>query len=138
LSAVAEQLYISASSAGLGREDDAGIVRTYLPANSPSLVKDLIGVEQPENADTKTATVIALLEGIHLVATAEAIALAARCGTDTKSAYNIISNAAGTSRIFESRGTEMVERKFNSSKTLEEATKTLVGSTSPLRLFRPS
>lgn len=40
LSSTAEQLYISGSSQGFGREDDAGLVRVFIP-QSPSAVHDL-------------------------------------------------------------------------------------------------
>ncbi|GBG79670.1 hypothetical protein CBR_g29818 [Chara braunii] len=38
-----------------------------------------------------------LLAGVHIVASAEAMALGARCGLDTRLLYEIISNAAGNS-----------------------------------------
>lgn len=40
LSSTAEQLYISGSSQGYGRDDDAGLVRVFLP-QSPNAVHDL-------------------------------------------------------------------------------------------------
>lgn len=40
LSSTAEQLYISGSAQGLGREDDAGLIRVFLP-QSPSAVNGL-------------------------------------------------------------------------------------------------
>lgn len=39
LSSAAEQLYLSASSQGFGKEDDSGLVRTFTPTN-PSLVHE--------------------------------------------------------------------------------------------------
>lgn len=52
------------------------------------------------------------LVAIHYVATAEALLLAARSGLDLKQMLEIIINSEGYSRIFETRGIRMMERKF--------------------------
>ncbi|KAA8542841.1 hypothetical protein F0562_023993 [Nyssa sinensis] len=51
-------------------------------------------------AGSKTKMVINLLEGIHFVASVEAISLGAQAGIHPWIIYNIISNAAGNSWIF--------------------------------------
>lgn len=45
-----------------------------------------------------------LLAGVHIAAMAEAFALAARAGADLATVYEVISNAAGGSWMFENRG----------------------------------
>ncbi|CAK7200659.1 hypothetical protein SEUCBS139899_003357 [Sporothrix eucalyptigena] len=110
LSALAEQLYISASSSGFGKQDDAGVVRLYLPASSPSLVStsaspDLLG--GPSDTSESVAAVLQLLDGIHLAATIEAFALMSKCGLDVKYVHKIIVNAAGTSKAFEALGSAL-------------------------------
>ena len=52
------------------------------------------------------------LVAIHYVATAEALLLAARSGLDLKQMLEIIVNSEGYSRIFETRGIRMIDRKF--------------------------
>lgn len=126
LSAVTEQIYLSASSNGTGRQDDAGIVRAYLPVESPSLVSHLTTAQQPDDVASKTSLVLNLLEGIHLAATVEALALANKCGLDVKYVYEIISNAAGTSRVFENRGPGIVDGSLTSPVSLSQAIGSLV------------
>src|SRR5699024_4404076 len=62
----------------------------------------------PGNA-SKAYTVYRLLLGSHIAAAAEAIGLAARAGLNTQQVYDIITNAAGSSRAFESRVPSMLE-----------------------------
>jgi 3-hydroxyisobutyrate dehydrogenase-like beta-hydroxyacid dehydrogenase len=52
------------------------------------------------------------LVAIHYVATAETLLLAARSGLDLKQMLEIIINSEGYSRIFETRGIRMMDRKF--------------------------
>ena len=59
-----------------------------------------------------------LLVGIHMVATAEAFCMGARCGLDLQMLYDIIKSSAGTSRIFESRGQSIIARDFSTRSTL--------------------
>jgi 3-hydroxyisobutyrate dehydrogenase len=95
-------MYTLASSNGLGREDDAGLVRIYLPRDSSSLVCKLAHTAvDADNFHSRVTVVLKLLEGIHLAAAIEAFAMAAKFGLDLKAVHEIISNAAGTSRSFE-------------------------------------
>ena len=50
------------------------------------------------------------LAGVHLVAAAEALALAARAGVDVQQMYDIVCGAAGASWFFKDRGSRMIER----------------------------
>lgn len=67
-----------------------------------------------------------LLEGIHLAATVEAFALARQSGLDIKYVHEIISNAAGTSRTFESFGSGIVTDDLVSPKFISQAIRSLV------------
>jgi 3-hydroxyisobutyrate dehydrogenase len=127
---VTEQIYISSSSNGLGREDDAGVVRAYLPVDSPSLIKDMTSAPGSSEDARKTSIVLQLLEGIHLIAAVEALALARKCGLDVKYVYEIISNAAGTSRTFESRGPGLVDGSLQSPTALSQTISSLVSAAS--------
>ncbi len=53
-----------------------------------------------------------VLVAVHYAATAEALLLAARSGVDLKQMLEVIANSEGNSRIFESRSSRMIERKF--------------------------
>lgn len=50
-----------------------------------------------------------LLAGVHIVAAAEALALAARAGVDVKQMYDIVCGAAGNSWMFGDRGKRMMQ-----------------------------
>ena len=98
---VAEQLYMSAISAGWGTEDDCVMVRLYLPG-CPELV-----VERAGNKSSGPASMISvdeikdLMVGVHLAAMSEAMAFCERLGIDVDLMYDIVTNAAGASRVFE-------------------------------------
>jgi putative dehydrogenase len=53
-----------------------------------------------------------LLAGVHIAAMAEAFALASRAGADLETVYEVISNAAGGSWMFENRGPSIVEGDY--------------------------
>ena len=55
LASVVEQLYISGSSQGLGKEDDAGLVRIFLPG-TPNAVKDNAHHTENKEMITQSAT----------------------------------------------------------------------------------
>ena len=54
-----------------------------------------------------------LLVAIHNVATGEAFALGIKAGLDPETIYEVISNSAATSRIFEIRGPQMVAADYS-------------------------
>lgn len=54
-----------------------------------------------------------LLVAIHNVATGEAFALGLKAGLDPETIYEVISNSAATSRIFEVRGPQMVAGDYS-------------------------
>lgn len=59
-----------------------------------------------------------LLVGIHMVATAEAFCMGAKCGLDLQLLFDTIKTCAGTSRIFENRGQNIIDRDFSTRSTL--------------------
>jgi len=54
-----------------------------------------------------------LLAGVHIVAAAEALALAAKAGLDVRQVYEIVSGAAGMSWMFGDRGRRMIDNPEN-------------------------
>ncbi|KAL1533220.1 hypothetical protein AAHA92_33137 [Salvia divinorum] len=62
--------------------------------------KKLFSFEGDVGAGSKSKMIIELLEGIHLVASLEAISLSAQAGIHPLTVYDIVSNAAGNSWIF--------------------------------------
>jgi 3-hydroxyisobutyrate dehydrogenase len=52
------------------------------------------------------------LAGVHIVAAAEGLALAARAGLDPKAAFDVVTNSAARSWMLENRGPHMLERDF--------------------------
>ncbi len=53
-----------------------------------------------------------LLAGVHIAAMAEAFALAARAGADLDTVYEVISNAAGSSWMFQNRGPSILSGDY--------------------------
>ena len=53
-----------------------------------------------------------LLAGVHIAAMAEAFALASRAGADLETVYEVISNSAGGSWMFENRGPSIVDGDY--------------------------
>ena len=61
---------------------------------------------------TRMKLVANLLVAIHNVATAEALVLAGKAGLDPATVVDVISDGAGTSRMFEVRGPMMVDGRY--------------------------
>lgn len=104
LTSVAEQVYLTALGRGWGADDDACLVRVY--AEGVGNVGSVAGEVKGETA--KTQLVVDLLEGIHLCATAETIALAQHVGLDLEQVYELCVNAAGGSHVFASVARDMI------------------------------
>jgi 3-hydroxyisobutyrate dehydrogenase len=66
--------------------------------------------------------VLDLMEVTNLVAAAEAIAFARYLNVDLKQFFTLVSDAAGASRQFMTKGLEMIEGQSGSSETLDAAT----------------
>jgi hypothetical protein len=74
----------------------------------------------------KMMAVNQLLVGLHTATAAEAMGLAAKAGLNTRQVYNVITNAAGNSRAFESRVKNMLEGNWTGTDTLASACEKLV------------
>ena len=62
---------------------------------------------------SKMKFVANLLVGIHNVAAAEAFVLGMKAGLDPKTLYKVISDGAGSSRMFQVRGPQMVAGRYD-------------------------
>jgi 3-hydroxyisobutyrate dehydrogenase-like beta-hydroxyacid dehydrogenase len=67
-----------------------------------------------------------LLAGVHIAAAAEAMGLAAKMGLNTRQVYDIITNAAGSSLIFENRVPHMLENDWTPQSALDIFVKDMV------------
>lgn len=101
---VAAQLFLSAMGCGWGAEDDCVVVRLYLGGRS-ELVTERAGRPEVgrEGAGISVSEIRDLLVGVHLAVMSEAMAFCERLGIDTELMHDIVSNAAGASRVFETR-----------------------------------
>jgi len=88
----AEQLYIQGVAAGLGREDDSGLVRLFLPPPGSSI--------KAQNANITSDTIADVLAGIHLASSRECTAFAKHVSMDGDLIYDIITKAAGASEQY--------------------------------------
>lgn len=69
-----------------------------------------------------------LMLGINLCATAEAVAFARYLGADMDQFYNLVSDAAGGSRVFNTEGREMIEGRIGAGgRTVDQAVEVLEG-----------
>ena len=66
----------------------------------------------PAGAGSKVKIVNQLLAGVHIAAAAEAMALGIREGLDPASLYEVITNSAGNSWMFENRMTQVVSGDY--------------------------
>ena len=81
--------------------------------------------------DPKLKLVSQIMSGVHLAAAAEAMSLGAKVGLDTKTLYEIISTAAGTSWMFVDRAPQMLSGKWTTKRTIETVVAELVSPQRP-------
>ncbi|PYH28957.1 NAD(P)-dependent oxidoreductase [Aspergillus neoniger CBS 115656] len=108
LCATAEQIYLSALIQGYGPKDDSAMIRQYY--SHP--LKDLDTSSATEDPETAIQLVLDLMQCVNLVAAAEAIAFARSLGVDMAQFFELVSDAAGGSKIFVTKGLEMIEGKI--------------------------
>ncbi|CAG7942558.1 unnamed protein product [Penicillium salamii] len=113
LSSTAEQVYLSALLQGYGAMDDSSMVRQYFG-------EPIMKVSAQSDGDLQL--VLDLMEITNLVAAAEAIAFARYLNVDLKQFFTLVSDAAGASRQFMTKGLEMIEGQIGGSETLDAAT----------------
>ena len=112
--ASAEQLYAWAISAGWGALDDCVVVRLYL-GNRPDLVAERAGKAAKGSGQASMVAVEEirdLMVGVHLAGMCEAMAFCERLGIGAELMYDIVSNAAGASRVFEKYFRDLKEGKW--------------------------
>lgn len=106
LCSAAEQVYFTALDRGWGAEDDGGIVRLWTPDAVTSIPSDRLSASEKTE---KLNHVLNLLTGIHLVAAAEAVALAHHVGIPLPQFYELACDAAGGSTMFKDAGKHMID-----------------------------
>ena len=103
LANTAEQLYIAAGPAGILKEDDAGLVRLFLPRAEPRLVeKQAVATDggSSKGGVVSVETIVDLLAGVYLASAREAMAFAENVGMDTDVLYDIVCKGAGSTAMF--------------------------------------
>lgn len=103
LANMAQQLYIAGTHAGYTKDDDAGLVRFYLPAGK----RDAVGRSAKEfnrfdgESGITVETIVDVMAGVHLASTRECLAFAKFVGMDLELLMDIVNRGAGASRMFE-------------------------------------
>ncbi|KAH8434008.1 uncharacterized protein LDX57_011644 [Aspergillus melleus] len=126
LCSTAEQTYLAAMLHGYGPKDDSAMVRQYY--SSP--IADVQSLPTTEQTQESLQLVLDLMLGINLVAAAEAVSLARYLKADMTQFYRLVSDAAGASNVFVTRGLEMIEGNIGAqaprgSQTVDEVIKRL-------------
>ena len=84
------------------------MVRQYYPHP----IKDVDISSAKQDPEAATQLVLDLMQGVNLVAAAEAVAFARSLGVDMAQFFELVSDAAGGSKIFVTRGLEMIEDRI--------------------------
>ncbi|ODQ74459.1 hypothetical protein LIPSTDRAFT_70096 [Lipomyces starkeyi NRRL Y-11557] len=119
----AEQLYITGTHAGFTKDDDAGLVRLYLPSDKKDLVGQLTesATTSVGDADIAVETIIDLFAGVHLASARECMAFAKHVGMELTLLEDIINKGAGASAMFEIAVPQMLCSGILSLKSVKEA-----------------
>jgi 3-hydroxyisobutyrate dehydrogenase len=126
LSSTTEQVLATGVRAGFGFEDDAGLVRVYLPKEPDLVLKQAPCVTATSEDESKLKLVTTAMAAVHLVSAMEAMSLGATVGLDTKQLFEICVGAAGTSWMFKDRIPQLLSGKWASTKTIDETITELV------------
>ncbi|KAJ5098741.1 hypothetical protein N7532_005742 [Penicillium argentinense] len=117
LCSTAEQVYLSALLQGYGPVDDSSMVRQYYKEAITS-----VSTKSAEETAEAQQLVLDVMEVTNLVAAAEAIGFARHLKVDLKQFFTLVSDAAGASRQFMSKGLEMIEGNVGkNSETINDA-----------------
>lgn len=115
LCSTAEQVYLSAQLQGYGAVDDSSMVRQYY-------AEPIMKVADTKSAEETAAAqqlVLDMMELTNLVGAAEAIAFARYLKVDLKQFFTLVSDAAGSSRQFMTKGLEMIEGRSGQNAATE-------------------
>lgn len=120
LCTTAEQIYLSALLQGYGPKDDSAMVRQYFTTPIASVTVSA------EDQSAALQLVLDLMQGVNLVAAAEAVAFARYLKVDLAQFYDLVSAAAGASKVFITKGLEMIKGQIGEeapagSQTVDEA-----------------
>ncbi|KAI4163269.1 MAG: hypothetical protein LQ342_003004 [Letrouitia transgressa] len=113
LTSIAEQLYLTAISAGWAKEDDCELVRLYLPGKGDLVVKQTDSSPNSKPSSITVDTIKDLLIGVHLVGMVEAMSFCDRLGIDASLMHGIVLNAAGASNTFREAYTPVKEGNWS-------------------------
>ncbi|KAF3385052.1 putative oxidoreductase YgbJ [Penicillium rolfsii] len=117
LCSTAEQVYLSALLQGYGPVDDSSMVRQYY---SEPVTKVTNTKSTEENAEA-LQLVLDVMQLTNLVAAAEAISFAKYLKVDLKQFFTLVSDAAGSSKQFMTKGQEMIEGRIGqNSETIND------------------
>lgn len=105
LASSAEQLYLTSLVHGYGPKDDSSLVRMYTSEPIASVKCTL----SPEETARRLQMVIKCMQYTNIVAAAEAVAFARYLNVDMKQFYDLVINAAGGSKMFNTLGVTMGE-----------------------------
>ncbi|KAE8452492.1 hypothetical protein EG329_000394 [Mollisiaceae sp. DMI_Dod_QoI] len=120
LSSTTEQILASGVGAGLGLVDDANLVGVYLPQDPTAVLKLASSSETLSADDPRLKVVKQAMAGVHLAAAAEAMCLAARVGLDCQTMFEIISTAAGASKMLVEKTPMWLSGEWTSGKTIDD------------------
>lgn len=113
LANMAQQLYIKGGNDGFMKDDDAGLVRMYLPAAKHDLIGDLAtngtSSSTTENA-ISTNDIVNIMAGVELASSLECLKFAKHVGLDLKLLSDIVIRGAGSSGGFEAVVAPMLKR----------------------------
>ncbi|KAL3424166.1 ketose-bisphosphate aldolase class-ii-like protein [Phlyctema vagabunda] len=112
---------------GLGLIDDAQLTRAYLPQEQDLVLKQAADSFVAQEKETKFRLVRSVLSAVHVAAAAEAMSFGAKVGLDTKTLFDIIKSAAGSSIMFVERVPQILSGKWEPAKgTVEKQISALV------------
>ncbi|KAL9613807.1 MAG: hypothetical protein Q9167_001654 [Letrouitia subvulpina] len=100
LTSTAEQLYLTAISAGWAKKDDCELVRLYLPGKGDLVVKQTDSSPDSKSRSITVDTIKDLLIGVHLIGMIEAMSFCDQLGIEATLMHSIVLNAAGASNTF--------------------------------------
>jgi len=120
LSSASEQVLVTGFSAGYGAEDDAGLVKVYLPEDHNLVLEQTSAATTSSKDISKLELVAQLMAAVHLVSAMEATALGAKVGLESKQLFDICVGAAGTSFMYKDRIPQLLSGKWTSKKTVDE------------------
>ncbi|KAL8910295.1 MAG: hypothetical protein Q9171_004418 [Xanthocarpia ochracea] len=120
-------LYLSAITNSWGPEDDCVLVRLYLPTSHGDLVATQAGTSSSSkssslNHNVTWETIRDIMMAVHVAATTEAMSFCEYLDIDEALMYDIVSHAAGTSRMFEDSFLRMKRKRWGVGE-LEDAKK---------------